>query len=68
MHTLVGLAVVGFLKDLIGADFGALEPFEFIRCQRGDIDIDPADFIAAVFGVINSLDGLQDIVKPLFSL
>ncbi len=53
MHAGVGLVVVGFLEDLIGADAGRLDRGVAGVVQRGGVDVHAADFAVAARGGVD---------------
>ena len=47
MDAAVGLVVVGFLEDLVGADAGGLDGAIAVVVQRGGVDVHAADLAVA---------------------
>ena len=60
---LIVLAVIGFLEQDIGADAGGFELFIGLDLGSGDIDVQATDFTVTHLSIIDSMDGLQDVLE-----
>jgi len=63
MHRRVGIAVVGLLEQLIGADLGLLEMRELLDRQRREIDVEPPDVAVRLGHVIHGPDRVEHVVE-----
>ena len=61
----VGVAVVGLLEQLEGADLGRFQPAEVVETQRRQVDVDAADFAPAAADRIDRADRAEDVVQAL---
>ncbi len=74
MKFAVGFAVVGFLENLVGCDFGFREAFEFFQIHGRGVDADPSDppgtGTIGVFRIhrIDRADAIEDIVDIRFGM
>ncbi|MPM41931.1 hypothetical protein SDC9_88591 [bioreactor metagenome] len=61
MKLFIGLPVIGFLKQNIGADAGGLESGVILDRGSGDVDVDSADGPVLVLDRIDGLDAVKHI-------
>lgn len=62
---LIGLAVVGFLEELVGADLGFVKLAVVFNRRGGDVDVQAADLAVLVLDRVDGLDGLEDVLDRI---
>lgn len=65
MQLLVGLAVVGLLEELVGADLGLVKLAIVLDRRGGDVHVEAADGAVLVLDRVDGLDGLEDVLDRI---
>ena len=55
--------MIGFLKELVGADPGLFQQTEFLNFQRGEIDVEAADVAAGFGDFIDRGNRVEDVAE-----